>query len=173
MAKPRRRTGEEQAIFGAHGNPIAPAKIWEGFDISVHADVEKMPIPSQIAEHPRKMALWNFICSDMANRGILTPTYVLVVKELVETVVMLDEYRYQLDNEGPITEMHGSNGTTSTKMNPLFSAVSKLQATLLSLLSKVGMSPRDIHYLSNPDATAIEPIQVQVTGKDSITYFRK
>lgn len=173
MPNPRRRTSEEQSIFGAHGESITPAKIWDSYDLTCHKDVAKMPVPAEIAEDKKKMALWNFLCSDLANRNLLTPTYLFTIRETVNTVALLDAYREQLEAEGPLVEAFGQKGQSlGQKMNPLFSAVNKLQALLLQYIAKLGLSPRDIHYLSNPDASPTEPIEAVVSENKRITYFR-
>jgi len=141
--------------------------------VDTHEDVAKLPVPDTISSNPQKMALWNFVCSDMAHRKMLNTTYLLIIRELVETVFQLDEYRELLEEEGPTQPLYDKYGNQAgTKANPLFAMVNRLQGTLVVLLQKVGMTPRDIHYLSNPDATSLEPIQAVVHERQAITYFR-
>jgi hypothetical protein len=51
--------------------------------------------------------------------------------------------------------------------------LNKNQTMMLKLMEKVGMSPRDIVYLANPEAvSAPAVIQQTLTEFAGITYFR-
>lgn len=172
MPNIRRHSSEEQRLLGKNGASLEERKV-SGFNLTVHPDVEKMPVPPRIESDPDRMALWNFICSDMANRQILSPTYALTISETVETVCLIKECRNTIDEEGMTQPIFSKNGSPmGTRQHPLFAVLSSQQRNLYKLIQMLGMSPRDIHYLVNPDATPTTVIDGQVKEIQKIVYFR-
>ena len=134
--------------------------------------VARLDPPATLAGDEKKVKLWNFVCADMANRDMLSSTYTFVIRELVETVALLDTYRPMLEEAGPLEPIYNKDGTfVGNKANPLFLMVDKLQNKLLQLVTKLGMTPRDIYYLTNPEATLTQPIEAVIHERSTITYF--
>jgi hypothetical protein len=164
MAKPKRRTRVEQFYFV--GAPI-PAETTE------LCTIDKMPMPKRIAADPDRLALWNFICADMENRRCLSSTYTLLISELVEVCSLMYKCREAIDKDGEIVEKFDDEGNyLASYPNPFVTILTRQQPVLIKLLEKIGMSPRDIHYLVNPEATALSPIETTANDMKAITYFR-
>jgi hypothetical protein len=168
-SKPNRPKPDDS---GEHG-------IWEGMNISVHNDVALMPVPETIAADDRKHGLWQFICSDLAHRGQLTSTYTLLVVEVVETIEALHAARTALSEQGTTVPVYSqkTGQPIGEKISPHFTMATKLQGVLLKLLEKLGMSPRDIHYLSDPSGAGLVPggsvDSITETTTERVVYFRK
>lgn len=164
MARPKRRTAQENFFFS--GTPLQEP----GTELCTLAS---MPCPARIMDDPMKKQLWDFICADMENRRCLSVTYALLVAELVEVVSTLHECRQKVSEEGMIVNKYDSDGNfLGSQPSPYFNILSRQQPVLLKILEKIGMSPRDITYLVNPEATAHQAIEAVVTDRKAITYFR-
>lgn len=172
MSNVKRHSSQEQSILGKNGASLSERKVSD-FGMVTHPDVDKMPIPPRIESDPDRKALWNFVCSDMANRNLLSPTYALTISETVETACLIKECRDVLDKEGLVVPMYSKTGALmGTRQHPLTSVLASQQRNLLKLIQMLGMSPRDIHYLVNPDATPNQVIEGQVRELQKIVYFR-
>lgn len=135
--------------------------------------LDSMPCPARIADDTVKKQLWDFIVADMEHRRVLSPTYTLLISELVETVVLIHKCREQLDKEGETIDIFNEKGSfMGQRLSPWFTIVSKQQPILIKLLEKIGMSPRDITFLVSPDAVPTENIQQINAECREITYFR-
>jgi Phage terminase, small subunit len=136
--------------------------------------VADMPIPERITKDPLKMQLWVFICTDLEYRQCLSQTHTILISELVEVISLMYQCREALDKQGLTIEKYDDEGNyLSTIQNPHAAIMSRQQPMLLKLLEKTGMSPRDIHYLMNPDTTSCTA-QIEGAAQDyaKITYFR-
>lgn len=133
-----------------------------------------MPIPERITKDPLKIQLWNFICTDLEYRQCLSQTHSILISELVEVISLMYKCREALDREGLTIAKFDSEGNyMSTIQNPHASILSRQQPMLIKLLEKTGMSPRDIHYLMNPDASScVQQIENGAADYAKITYFR-
>ena len=165
MPRPKRRTQMEQYFFS--GTPMLE-------DNTELCTLNAMPIPERITKDPLKKQLWDFICIDMEQRRCLSPTYSLLISELVEVVTLMYKCREALDVQGLVIDKLDEDGNyLSTVQNPHAAIMSRQQPMLIKLLEKIGMSPRDIHYLVNPEATSShQPIEAAVDEYKAITYFR-
>lgn len=164
MARPKRRTAMENFFFS--GTPLQEP----GTELCTMGN---MPCPARISDNPMKKQLWDFICADMENRHCLSVTYALLIAELVEVVSTLHECRQKISEEGMIINTFNSEGDfMGSKPSPYMNILSRQQPVLLKILEKIGMSPRDITYLVNPEATAHQAIEAVVTDRQAITYFR-
>lgn len=164
MARPKRKTATELYYFS--GTPIPEP----GTELCT---AQNMTIPSSIAGDAVKRQLWDFIVADMENRNCLSSTYTLLISELVEVVVLLDKCRRKLSEEGEVIHRYDDEGNyMGSAPSPWFSILSKQQPMLIKLLEKIGMSPRDIHYLASPEATSVEVLEAKSTDAKGITYFR-
>lgn len=165
MARPTRKSAEERAIFGRADR----AETVNPNIVKVHS----VPPPQTIENDPDKVAIWNFITLDLAKRQLLSESYTHVIEILVNNVHLYNQYQPALEEAGPLIPVLGKDGETvvSYKENPIFSMVKRIESTILKHLEKLGLTPRDIIYLSNPDAKA--PIDVAATdAQKRISYFR-
>lgn len=164
MAHPKRRTPLEQYYFGSR--PLETTTT----DLTT---ADSMPCPARIAEDPQKKQLWDFICADMEHRRCLSSTYVLLISELVEVVSMIHECRQKISEEGMTVNRFDSDGNfMGSSPSPYVNILTRQQPVLLKILEKIGMSPRDITFLVNPEATAHATIEVANSDIKAITYFR-
>lgn len=162
-AKPRRRSREEIRLFGRASDAIDVHNI-----ITAHT----IPTPNSIIGVYEKEVMWNFLVSDLSRRGLLSESYSVVMELLVLDLYLMNEYRPALEQAGPLTPIMGRDGITIVdyRPNPLFNMVLRLEAVIVKLLEKLGLTPRDITYVSNPDAQI--PIQQIAEEKKRINYFR-
>tara|TARA_R110000868_G_scaffold127970_3_gene335900 strand:- start:67 stop:561 length:495 start_codon:yes stop_codon:yes gene_type:complete len=164
MATRKRRTSLEQYFF--RGTPVLD----ECTDLCT---VSTMTIPKRIVENEVMKQLWDFICTDMESRRCLSSTYTLLISELCEVICLMNTCREKLDKEGLVIDKYTEEGQfMSSQPSPYYNILQRQQPMLVKLLEKIGMSPRDIHYLVNPEATSLQPIEVQATEMQKITYFR-
>jgi phage terminase small subunit len=165
MPRPHRKSLEERAIFGRADRAIAvqPNAI----------KVDSIPVPQQIEENPEKLRLWVFLVEDLAKRKLLSNSYIQIVEMLVNNVYLYNEYLPMLEDAGPLAPKYGKDGETviGYEKNPIFDMVKRIETTMLKLMEKLGLTPRDAIYLSNPDAQA--PIDAVIEQERSkISYFR-
>jgi phage terminase small subunit len=164
MPQAPRRSLEERKIMGRadRATDTAPNII----------KLSSLPVPNTIIDNPDKVRLWNFITSDLAKRSLLSESYSQVIELLVNNVYLYNEYLPQLEGTGPVTPRFGKDGDPiiGYDRNPLFDIVMKVESHILKLLEKLGLTPRDIVFLSNPDAR----IQIEgiVAEQKKVTYFR-
>jgi len=82
--------------------------------------------------------------------------------------------RENIDKNGYTFDRVDEEGNfLGTFTNPMVTILNRNQVIMLKLMEKIGMSPRDIVYLANPDAvSAPAAIQQTLTEFAGITYFR-
>jgi len=160
----KRRTQAEQFYFSRIPIPE---------DTTELCSIDKMYLPDRIAKDPKKKEIWDFICIDMEKRRCLSTTYTLLISELVEVSMLIYQCRKAIDRDGMIVEKYDDEGNfKGSYPNPFVRILASQQPTMMKLIEKVGMSPRDIHYLVNPEATALTQIETVATEMKAITYFR-
>jgi hypothetical protein len=109
----------------------------------------------------------------MQNRRCLSTTYLLLITELVEVLSMMHECREKISENGMVTTLFDDEGSFKGEMeSPYVKILARQQPILIKILEKLGMNPRDISYLINTEASAIQPIEAQVADFKQITYFR-
>ena len=129
-------------------------------------------VPAIIADNPQKLELWRFIVADLQDRHLWSPTYTLLVQEMINCVVRLGQIVEIVDNEGLTVDKISQRGLViGSVKHPLLSEESVLRDKLLKFIEKLGMSPRDIVFLTNPDAPAVLDAQFS-DPTNKITYFR-
>ena len=164
MGRPKRKTSLERYYF--HGEDVEESN-------AELCTMQQMPMPARIANCPYKHELWTFICADMEKRKCLSTTYTLLISEICEVCHTMYVCRQKLDEEGMIIERFSDEGSyLGSSPSPYVAIVSRQQPVLIKLLEKTGMSPRDITYLVNPEATSAATIEVIAEEKKGITYFR-
>ena len=164
MARPKRKSATELYYFSGIPLPDPGTEL---------CTAQNMTLPERIASDPVKKQLWDFIVADMENRNCLSSTYTLLISELVEVVVLLDKCRRKLSEEGEVVHRYDDEGNyLGSAPSAWFSILSKQQPMLIKLLEKIGMSPRDIHYLASPEATSVEVLEAKANDAKGITYFR-
>lgn len=164
MGRTKRRTPKETYFFSGRTVPEPGTELCKA---------SEMPCPTRIAAHEQMKQLWDFICADMENRRCLSPTYSLLISELVEVTQMLYECRQKISEEGMTIDRFDDEGNfLGSQPSPYVSILSRQQPMLIKLLEKIGMSPRDITFLVNPEATAHSTIQQATNDIKAITYFR-
>jgi hypothetical protein len=161
----KRRTALEQYFF--RGTPIPEVNT----DLCT---VSTMPIPERIVKNPIMKQLWDFVCTDMESRRCLSVTYSLLISELCEVIHLMHRCREALDKDGLIVDKFDEEGNyMSSAPNPHYNIMQRQQPMLIKILEKIGMSPRDIHYLVSPEASmSTTAIDAKVTDMKAITYFR-
>jgi len=164
MSRPKRHTALERFYFSGIPLPETNTEL---------CTADTMPVPGRIASDPMKKELWDFIVADMQNRRCLSTTYLLLITELVEVLSMMHECREKISENGMVTTLFDDEGNfRGEQESPYVKILARQQPMLIKILEKVGMSPRDISYLINTEASAIQPIEAQVADFKSITYFR-
>lgn len=164
MGARRTKTKEEIALFGRKPKhePISPVQ-----DI---VKVEDIPVPHLIASDEGKLSLWNFICTDLANRQLLSVHYVMLIELLIHDIAMYQTLLPQLESEGTVYSTFDKHGNEIKRPHPMFTQVHLLKASILQKLVALGMTPRDIVYVTNPAATS--QIEAVADEKKRITYFK-
>ena len=156
--------------------PTIPGQRFAGKNTNLPArsSPEAVYIPAAIAENPAKLTHWNYIVEDMQNRNCWSPTYLLTVQELVETVHRLEDTRRLLDEEGSVLPRYDSKGNEIGVMNnPRFSQMQSLQKSLFTCVEKLGLSPRDIVFLTRTDPSTEEVIELTRDKEtNGVVYFR-
>ena len=163
MGARRTKTKEELALFGR--KPQQPP-----VSAVPSVAVEDIPVPHLIASDEGKMSLWNFICQDLANRQLLNVSYVLLIEMLVHDIAMFQTLLPQLEDEGTVYSTFDKMGNEIKRPNPMFTQVHLLKASILQKLVSLGMTPRDIVYVTNPAATS--QIEAVATEKKRMNYFK-
>ena len=164
MSRPKRHTALERFYFSGIPLPETNTEL---------CTADTMPVPGRIADDPMKLELWKFICADMQNRRCLSTTYLLLITELVEVLAMIHECREKISENGMVTTLFDDEGNFRGEAeSPYVKILARQQPMLIKILEKLGMNPRDIIYLVNPEATSKTPIEAHVQDLKSITYFR-
>jgi hypothetical protein len=164
MSRPKRHTALERFYFSGIPLPETNTEL---------CTADTMPVPGRIASDPMKKELWDFIVADMQNRRCLSTTYLLLITELVEVLSMMHECREKISENGMVTTLFDDEGSFKGEQeSPYVKILARQQPMLIKILEKIGMSPRDITYLVNPEATSQAPIEASVNEYKNITYFR-
>lgn len=135
--------------------------------------VTKLEPPDRFRDHPEKLDCWNFLCTDLAGRQLLSPSYFQSLVILVDNIAAYNEYVPMLEGSGPLIPMLAKDGASITgyKENPLFSIVKRTEQAINKMCEKFGLNPRDAVYTTNPDIKT-QAIEAQVQAKTKgITYF--
>jgi hypothetical protein len=136
---------------------------------------DKVHVPANIAEHPERKEVWDFMVEDMKFRGIWSPTYTFIVSEIAETYQRLTSCRAALDEEGDLVPKLDREGNLLGMMkNPRAELMLSYQAKMLTLIEKVGMSPKDIMFLGRSETVTPGDATEAVVAekKKQIIYFR-
>lgn len=161
MPRPRRRNAPEANYFLLKSHLPTPSI------------ADEIPIPQRIAGNQQKKALWDLIIHDMDKRGCLSPSYAPIISEMVEVMDMMHKCRESLDKQGmTIDIIDGEGNYLGTKPNPFVQILVTQQRTFLKICEKLGMTPRDITFLTAPepaDTSSPEPIDVEFSR---VVYFR-
>jgi hypothetical protein len=163
MGNRKTRTDAENAIFGRKPkvSPVTEVKV---------INVDDIPIPHMIAENEGKLSLWNFICADLANRGVLNVSYVHLLEMLINDIAMYQTLLPELEDEGTTYQTVDKYGNVKHHTNPKFTQVHLLKSSILQKLVSLGMTPKDIVYVVNPAATA--QIQAVAEERKKLNYFK-
>jgi|JI9StandDraft_1071089.scaffolds.fasta_scaffold49636_4 hypothetical protein len=164
MGARRTKTKEEIALFGRKPKhePVT--------EVKQTVRLEDIPIPHLIATDEGKLSLWNFICADLANRQLLNISYVMLIEMLIHDIAMYQTLLPQLEDEGTTYSTIDKHGNEIKRPNPMFTQVHLLKSSILQKLVSLGMTPRDIIYVTNPAATS--QIEAVAREKKGITYFK-
>ena len=128
MARVKRRTAQELAIF----SDVAPREI----DVDT-CSAAQMPVPLRIVNNPAMKKMWDFIVTDMESRRCLSPTYTLVISELVETWHVVHTCRENIDKNGYTFDRVDEEGNfLGTYPNPMVVILNKNQTMMLKLMEK-------------------------------------
>lgn len=135
---------------------------------------EDMPIPDIIAKSEERLAIWNFICTDLYNRGQLCESHMLTIMSATDLAYRLMYSSSKCDDDEMIQDFFDDEGNyTGTKIAPWFLIYERLTNQLIRLIERLGMSPRDIAYLTSSNNTFIpatsEPKSIESVEVD---YFR-
>jgi hypothetical protein len=136
-------------------------------------DTGTVVIPQGIAQNPDKMKLWEFLVADLRDRNLWSPTYTITVAEMVNCAYRLAEVVAIVDREGVQVTRYSAKGVEIGSMkHPLLSEESNLRDKLMKFVEKLGMSPRDIVFLTQTEAVETGKVQVLSPEKQKIVYFR-
>lgn len=130
-------------------------------------------IPNEIAQNDKKLALWQFLVADLRNRNLWSPTYTITVAEMVNCAYRLAQIAAKVDEEGVTVPKYTSRGVPTGEMkHPLLSEEGVLRDKLMKFVEKLGMSPRDIVFLTQTEAVESGRVKVLNSDKPKIVYFR-
>lgn len=168
MSPPTRRSKAEREAFCPRDGTIPK--------VSDNQKVVSLDPPDRIKDHPDKLDCWNYICTDLAGRQLLSPSYIMEITILVDNIVAYNEYVVMLESSGPLIPMLSKDGNeiTGYKENPLFGIVKRTEAAIFKLCEKFGLNPRDAVYTTNPDIKTQQVLEAKVSGpqQNKITYFQ-
>jgi len=131
--------------------------------------------PQHIKDNPTKLDWWNYLCTDLAGRQILSPSYIMPLIMLVDNIHDYHEYRVLLEGSGPLIPVMSKDGQSITRYveNPLAQMVKRIEAFIHRLCEKFGFNPRDAVYVTNPDILTKQTIEAPTTNDTKkITYFQ-
>ena len=130
-------------------------------------------IPVEIATNPERLAIWNFLVADLRNRNLWSPTYSFTVACMVMCASRLNEITKVLDTDGVTEVKTSAKGAEIGKMkHHLLSEEGNLRKELLKHIEKLGMSPRDIVFLTQTESVVDGRVNVLVPEEQKIVYFR-
>lgn len=130
-------------------------------------------IPASIVGHPQKEALWTFLIEDLKARNLWSTTYLITAEEFIHCLWDLHDMRAQIERDGKMVDKVDARGNVIGKtIHPLMGAVKGWRKDLQEFISKFGLSPKDIVFLSQTDPSADQVIDVVTTDKKRIVYFR-
>jgi len=89
---------------------------------------------------------------------------------LINEIAMYKTLLPQLEDEGTTYSTIDKHGNEIKRPNPMFTQVHLLKSSILQKLVSLGMTPRDIIYVTNPAATS--QIEAVASEKKGITYFK-
>lgn len=157
-----------QRFAGKHAN--LPSKV------STESSRQLDMVPSEsISSCPIKLKLWNFLKADLESRGYWSPSYLLVLEQLIHSAARLQQVNSEIEMSGILIERRNSNGalTGEVTAHPLLSEERNLSAHLLKIAAKFGMTPADIVFLARTDPAANTIIEAVATEtSEKIVYFR-
>jgi len=131
-------------------------------------------VPADIADNTHKLELWRFIVSDLRDRNLWSPTYTILVEQMVHCAARLREVMVIINDEGLTVPRYTSKGEMipgASVKHPLLSEEAALRDKLLKFLEKLGSSPRDIVFLTQTESVP-SVVEVVSTDKAKIQYFR-
>lgn len=137
--------------------------------VSDNTKVVKLDPPPRIQEDERKLDAWNYICTDLASRQLLSPSYIMPITMLVDNIILYNELVVQLAEIGNLIPTLSKDGTAivAYKENPLFSMTIRIMAAINKQCEKFGLNPRDSVYTTNPDLKTVvaeEKAQALIKG---------
>jgi phage terminase small subunit len=158
------RSNPKPLYFTPEAEPEVTTELCTAADIAV---------PARIQSDPQKHQLWKYLVADLEHRRILSPTYTLLVSELVEVTSLMLKCRSEMDEHGEMIDIFNDEGQwIGQRPSPWFTMLHKQQAIQIKLFEKLGLTPRDITFLVTPDASPIEAIRQITSEAKEITYFR-
>lgn len=151
MAKPRTKPSRKKSDTYYF---VAPSS-----QIMEYTTAEDLPIPTRIANDPNRLLLWNFIVADMEKRQVLNAAYGTLISELVEVLCLMHKARTKLEAEGYVVEKYDDEGNyLDSKPSPWFSILNRQQVIMVTLATRLGLTPRDILFLRVPEQVSEEAI---------------
>lgn len=137
------------------------------------ADPDETHIPTAFVDHEGKKELWKFLCEDMKKRNNYSPTFFVAMQTLVENVWQRQECLDHIEAYGKVLEKTNKNGDVIGFItNPSFDQYCRLSTLICKDLEKMGMTPRDIVFLSHTDVSPEEAIQASINAPTkNIVYF--
>lgn len=152
--------------------PTVPGQRFAGKRDNKPSD-DPVLVPATIAEQPDKLEMWRWLVADLTNRQLFKSTYSVVIEELVETYCLVKALREALTTQGLMVDVKNRKGDViGTEVNPVTKEIQRHQVTLLKLLEKLGMSPKDIVFLQGPDGPAPQDVIPDAADSKGIVYFR-
>jgi hypothetical protein len=123
--------------------------------------------------HKEKEALWTFLVEDLKARNLWSTTYLITAEEFIHCLYDLHEMRAQVEKEGKTVDKVDRHGNVIGQVaHPLLGAVKGWRKDLQEFISKFGMSPKDIVFLSQTDPSAQQVIDVVSSERKKVNYFR-
>jgi hypothetical protein len=151
--------------------------------------ISQIPIPERIARDKQMMQLWTFILADFEKRRVLSPSYAILISELVEVTCLMHKCRQEIDKaaresddgNGELimiydTDRDGNKYLVGVSPSPWLKILNTQQTIQLKLMEKLGMTPRDIVFIIAPEGSI--PVAGErfeddrPEGMRGITYFR-
>jgi len=166
MPAPTKRSAKERALY-PHDNTMSRK--------TDNTKVLHLEPPESIKHIPDKLNMWNYLCTDLASRELLSPSYMIPLTMLVDNIFDYHEYKVMLDGSGPLVPIMAKDGESVVKYvaNPLFMMVKQIESRIHKLCEKFGLTPRDAIYTTNPDIKEKQVLEAQkVPDRKAITYFQ-
>jgi hypothetical protein len=166
MPAPTRRSKTERDLY-PHDNTVSR--------VNNNKKVVKLDPPDRIQDNSVKLDCWNYICNDLAEREILSPSYFMPITILVDNIFTYNEYLVMLEGSGPLIPVMTKDGSEVQhyKENPLFNMIKKCELIINKMCEKFGLNPRDAVYVTNPDIKTQQVLEAKQTpDRKAITYFQ-